>query len=135
MPLAWRGRLEAPVAGEWRIYLPHGYDWWRSSHFTRWAGPVFGGMLLFLTIPTALLFSLRRRRKLDEARARFITELAHDLRTPLTSLRLYAEMLAEGRAPEERRESYVEVMARESARACCRMSLYSSRLLSDFPPR
>ncbi len=116
MTLAWRGRLKEPVAGEWRIYLPIGYDWWRTPHFKRWIGPVLGGVLLFLTIPTALFFSLRRRRKLDEARARFITELAHDLRTPLTSLRLHAEMLAEGRAPEEKRESYVEIMARESSR-------------------
>lgn len=116
MPLAWHGRLDEPIAGEWRIYLPHGYDWWRSPYFEQWAGPVLGGMLLFLTIPTALCFSLRRRRKLDQARARFITELAHDLRTPLTSLRLHAEMLAEGRAPEEKREDYVEIMARESSR-------------------
>jgi signal transduction histidine kinase len=116
MPVAWSGRLDEPVAGEWRICLPAGYDWWRSPYFERTAGPVLGGMLLFLTIPAALFFSLRRRRKLDEARARFITELAHDLRTPLTSLRLHAEMLAEGRAPEDRREQYVEIMARESSR-------------------
>jgi two-component system phosphate regulon sensor histidine kinase PhoR len=60
--------------------------------------------------------SLRRRRRLDETRARFINELAHDLRTPLTSLRLYAEMLAAGKTPEEERPRYVETMARESGR-------------------
>jgi signal transduction histidine kinase len=114
--VAWRGRLELPVAGEWTISLPYGHDWWRTPRFTGLAGPVFAAVLLFLTLPSALFFTLRRRRMLDEARARFITELAHDLRTPLTSLRLYAEMLAEGKAPEERRESYIEVMARESAR-------------------
>jgi signal transduction histidine kinase len=115
-PAVWRGRLEAPIAGEWSFTLPYGHDWWRAPFFRAWAGPVAGLLLAYLVLPTALLLSIRRRRRLDEARARFINELAHDLRTPLTSLRLYSEMLAEGRAQEEDRSRYVDVLARESAR-------------------
>jgi signal transduction histidine kinase len=64
----------------------------------------------------ALAIALRRRRRLDEARARFINELAHDLRTPVTSLRLHAEMLSEGRVPAGEEARYLGVLGRETAR-------------------
>ncbi|MHC4861660.1 MAG: sensor histidine kinase, partial [Planctomycetota bacterium] len=114
--VAWQGRLEEPLAGDWAIVLPHGDRWWMDPRFLRWAGPAGAALAGFLLIPAALLISIRRRRRLDDARARFINELAHDLRTPLTSLRLYAEMLSAGKVGEEDRGRYVDTMARESAR-------------------
>ncbi len=112
----WAGRREAPVAGTYAFVFPRGDRWWEGPAFARWAGPAAGAVLLLLLLPAALFTSLRRRRRLDEARARFITLLAHDLRTPLTSLRLYAEMLSTGRAPEAERAAYLDTIARESAR-------------------
>jgi signal transduction histidine kinase len=112
----WTGEIETPFAGHWRFINQDGIEWWRSARFQRWAGPVGAGLALFLLLPTALLVSIRRRRRLDELRVRFINELAHDLRTPLTSLRLYADMLAGGKSKEEDRGRYVDVIARESAR-------------------
>jgi signal transduction histidine kinase len=114
--VAWRGRLEQPLAGEWSLVLPHGGRWWESATFTRWVLPASLGCLAFLFVPTALAVALRRRRRLDEARARFINELAHDLRTPVTSLRLHAEMLAQGRVPQGEEARYLEVLGRETAR-------------------
>ena len=73
-------------------------------------------VLEWLLIPVALMVSLRRRRRLDEARVRFLNELAHDLRTPLTSLRLHADLLTGGKAPPEKRERYASRMALEAAR-------------------
>jgi signal transduction histidine kinase len=112
----WAGRLSEPLAGDYRFLAREGVDWWRSGRVRRWAGPVGIALLAFLALPSVLLVSMRRRRRLDEARARFINELAHDLRTPLTSLRLYADMLAGGKAKEDDRGRYVDVIARESAR-------------------
>lgn len=112
----WSGSVDAPLAGQWSFRLKRRAGWWNSPFFTRWIGPVSAGALAFLLLPTALLVSIRRRRRLDEARVRFVNELAHDLRTPLTSLRLYADMLAGGKAKPADRERYVEVVARESAR-------------------
>jgi signal transduction histidine kinase len=59
---------------------------------------------------------MRRQRRLDAERARFLNEVAHDLRTPLTSLRLYADMLASDRGDAESRGRYAAVIAREAAR-------------------
>jgi signal transduction histidine kinase len=115
-PALWRGRLEAPLAGEWALESVHGAAWWKDARFRRWAGPLGAGLLLFLSLPAALLVALRRQRRLDEARSRFLTEVAHDLRTPLTSVRLHAEMLASGRAPTGEEARYTGVLARESAR-------------------
>jgi len=108
----WAGRLEEPLAGTWSVAPAHG-AWWRSRRF-----PVywFSAMVGVLWMLAALLVVVRRRRKLDEARARFVTELAHDLRTPLTALRMHAELFASGRAPEGEQVRYAGVMARESAR-------------------
>jgi signal transduction histidine kinase len=114
--VAWRGALEAPLAGEWTLVIPHGDRWWESASFTRWALPAAIGCIAFLFVPAALTISLRRRRRLDEARARFINELAHDLRTPVTSLRLHAEMLSEGRVPKGEEARYLGVLGREAAR-------------------
>jgi signal transduction histidine kinase len=112
----WRGRLDAPLAGEWALVAPHGDRWWESGSFTRWTLPAAVGCLAFLFVPMALAIALRRRRRLDEARARFINELAHDLRTPVTSLRLHAEMLSEGRVPAGEEARYLGVLGRETAR-------------------
>jgi signal transduction histidine kinase len=115
-PALWRGHLDKPLAGDWALLSVHGDAWWEDARFTRWALPLGTGLLAFLSLPAALLVALRRQRRLDEARSRFLTEVAHDLRTPLTSVRLHAEMLASGRTPEGEEERYTGVLARESAR-------------------
>lgn len=112
----WRGCLDAPLAGEWAIVAEGGGDWWRTPAFGRTVLPVLLVCAAFLFVPTALLVSIRRRRRLDEARARFINELAHDLRTPVTSLRLHAEMLAAGRVPLGQESRYLDTVGREAAR-------------------
>lgn len=114
--LAWTGRLDAPLAGTWSIELPHGDRWWEAAPFRRWALPAAVACLAFLLVPTALAIALVRRRRLDAARSRFVNELAHDLRTPLTSLRLHAEMLAEGRVRAQDEERYLGVLSQETAR-------------------
>lgn len=114
--ILWSGVLDAPVAGTWALLLPHGDAWWKSSLFRRWFPVAAALVLVLLMAPIALLISIRRRAKLDEARARFLNEIAHDLRTPLTSLRLYAEMLSGDDVERPARERYAGVIARESAR-------------------
>lgn len=114
--VAWSGHLDAPLAGRWSFVLAHGDRWWESAAFKLWALPAIVLSLAFLLVPTALFVALRKRRRLDEARARFVNELAHDLRTPVTSLRLHAEMLSEGRVPAGQDSRYLAVLGRETAR-------------------
>jgi len=112
----WRGRLERPLAATWVLEAVHGGRWWRDARFRRWIAPAGLAGFAFLLIPLLLAIALRRRRALDEARLRFLTEIAHDLRTPLTAVRLHADMLTTGRAPEQKRAGYLETVARESVR-------------------
>lgn len=52
-----------------------------------------------------------------KARADFLTSVTHELKTPLASIRLLAEMLDEGRVKgEEKRNEYYRLLAGESAR-------------------
>lgn len=114
--IVWSERLPAPVAGSYAFQAKHGLAWWQAPRVRRWAGPFLALLLASLLIPVALLLTLRRRRRLDEARIRFLNELAHDLRTPLTSLRLNADLLTGGKAKPERKDHYAARMAVEASR-------------------
>ena len=53
----------------------------------------------------------------------FVAAVSHELKTPLTSIRMYGEMLKEGWADEEKRQTYYEYIHNESERL--------SRLISN----
>jgi len=54
---------------------------------------------------------------LSERRTRFVSSVTHELKTPLTNIRLYIEMLEQGVARDTAREQdYLRVVASESAR-------------------
>ncbi len=76
--------------------------------------------LLAGALVTALLLALRTLRReaaLTRARADFLTSITHELKTPLAGIRLFAEMLLEGRvASEEKRHEYHRLLAGESER-------------------
>ncbi len=114
--VAWAGHLDQPLAGSWAALLPSGDAWWKGTQVRRWFALGAALILVLLAAPVMLFVSLRRRARLDEARARFLNEIAHDLRTPLTSLRLYAEMLTGTDVAPDARERYADVIAREAAR-------------------
>jgi signal transduction histidine kinase len=52
-----------------------------------------------------------------ERRSNFVAAVSHELKTPLTAIRMYAEMLRDGYVlSEEKRAEYYETMAAESER-------------------
>ena len=55
-----------------------------------------------------------RLRALDARRARFVSEASHELRSPVTNLRLYIDMLQSG--DPEKRAQYLEVIEDQSDR-------------------
>lgn len=75
---------------------------------------------LVLAISGSVLFLLRySSNRLLEARQRvnFVTTVTHELKTPLTSIRMYSEMLAEGAdADPRKRQKYLDRIVGECAR-------------------
>ena len=70
---------------------------------------VFGGYLL--------LRDVNRDVRMTEVRAQFVASVSHELKTPLTSIRMFAETLSLGRARDERSKSeYLETIVNESER-------------------
>ena len=49
-----------------------------------------------------------RERELAQANQRMVTEMSHDLRTPLTAILLYVELLRRNGADPEKREEYLD---------------------------
>jgi signal transduction histidine kinase len=77
---------------------------------------IFGAWLLWR--------SLRREVELSETRAQFVASVSHELKTPLTAIRMYAETLQMGRPiDEDVRAEYLETIVNESERL--------SRLVDD----
>ncbi len=86
--------------------------------------PLAAGVLvvLFLVSVSAagaliLVLDARRERRESEKKTSFVSNVSHELKTPLTSIRLCAEMLSEGRAKDDAaKERYLGVITKESER-------------------
>ena len=69
----------------------------------------FGGYLL--------LRDVNRDVRIAEVRSQFVASVSHELKTPLTAIRMFAETLAMGRSRDERtRSEYLETIVNESER-------------------
>jgi signal transduction histidine kinase len=70
---------------------------------------VFGGYLL--------LRDVNRDVRMTEVRSQFVASVSHELKTPLTAIRMFAETLAMGRSRDEQtRSEYLETIVNESER-------------------
>lgn len=73
------------------------------------AAILFGGMLLYR--------DAERNRREAERKTTFVANVSHELKTPLTSIRMYAELLKEGRVKSiEKQKNYMQVIVDESRR-------------------
>jgi signal transduction histidine kinase len=60
---------------------------------------------------------VRRQMRLAQQKTDFVSNVSHELKTPLTSIRMFADLLAEGRVDEpERQATYLKIISAESAR-------------------
>ena len=59
---------------------------------------------------------LRRELQLARQKTDFVSNVSHELKTPLTSIRMFSELLSEGRveSPEKQKE-YSQIIAAESS--------------------
>jgi signal transduction histidine kinase len=76
--------------------------------------PAWIGIVLAAIASAVLLAGILA---LSERRAAFVSAVTHEMRTPLTTFRMYAEMLAEGMVPDEaQRREYLETLRGEADR-------------------
>ncbi|MCH2109576.1 MAG: HAMP domain-containing histidine kinase [Polyangiaceae bacterium] len=63
-----------------------------------------------------IVVAVIRERKLAMLKSEFVANVSHELKTPLSLVRMFSEMLLSGRAPEAKRDKYLEIIVGESER-------------------
>lgn len=112
--LLFRGRLSSPLDRLELIFsvtsLPSG----PAGGLVIWVALILG---LVLSGGLILLYRLGVKQiELNHQQRDFVSAVSHELKTPLTSIRMYSEMLREGWPDEARRRSYYEFIHDESER-------------------
>lgn len=77
------------------------------------------GTFLAAILAGGAMLVLEAHRSQRDARRKtgFVSNVSHELKTPLTSIRMYAELLGEGRVrDEEKRHRYLDIIITESQR-------------------
>jgi signal transduction histidine kinase len=88
----------------------------RVLHFT------IGLIILVLIVAiiaggTLIGADVGRQMRLAQQKTDFVSNVSHELKTPLTSIRMFADMLAEGRVEEPGKQAtYLRIISAESAR-------------------
>jgi two-component system phosphate regulon sensor histidine kinase PhoR len=82
---------------------------------------VFGVLILSLALTfiagiTATVVYVRRGTSLAKLQAEFVQKVSHDLRTPLTSIKMFVETLQGGRLDKDKVDECLEVLSRETDR-------------------
>jgi two-component system phosphate regulon sensor histidine kinase PhoR len=83
---------------------------------------VFGGLIVALVVTTvagsaATMAVLAREAKISKLQTDFVNKVSHDLRTPLTSIRMFVETLQLGRIQDPaRQQEALEIISEETAR-------------------
>ena len=112
--LLYRNRLSAPLDGLELIFsitrLPPG----PGARVLGWVTLVLAIVFVggFVTLYRLGLSQINLARQQQD----FVSAVSHELKTPLTSIRMYGEMLKEGWADEEKRQSYYEFIHDEAER-------------------
>jgi len=112
--LLYRSRLTAPLNSLELIFsinrLPPGAGAGVLAWVTLVLAVVFvGGFVVLYRLGLSQINLARQQQD-------FVSAVSHELKTPLTSIRMYGEMLKEGWADEEKRQSYYEFIHDESER-------------------
>jgi signal transduction histidine kinase len=112
--LLYRRRLSAPLSSLELIFsinrLPPGAGASVLAWVTLIIAVVFvGGFLVLYRLGLSQINLARQQQD-------FVSAVSHELKTPLTSIRMYGEMLKEGWADEKKRQDYYEFIHDESER-------------------
>ncbi len=112
--LLYRGRLSSPLDRLELLFsvtrMPSG----SAGRLVVWVALALG---LVLTAGVLLMYRLGAKQlELNQQQRDFVSAVSHELKTPLTSIRMYSEMLREGWADDARRGDYYSFIHDESER-------------------
>lgn len=63
-----------------------------------------------------IIVAAARERRLAMLKSEFVANVSHELKTPLSLVRMFSEMLLSGRAAKEKQQQYLEIIVSESER-------------------
>jgi signal transduction histidine kinase len=112
--LLYRSRLSAPLDSLELIFSIRNLPAGPGASVLGWVTFVLAVVFVggFITLYRLGLSQIQLARQQQD----FVSAVSHELKTPLTSIRMYGEMLKEGWADEEKRQSYYEFIHDESER-------------------
>ena len=122
---AWKRPFVATEIGEtlphWEVavYLLNPAKLTQSAHTLKLTlGLLIGVLLLAIGVGSWLIVAdLNRQLTLARQKTDFVSNVSHELKTPLTSIRMFSELLAEGRVTDKAKQrSYLGIITAETAR-------------------
>jgi len=122
---AWKRPFVATEIGEtlphWEVavYLLNPAKLMKSARTLKLTlGLLIGILVLAIGIGSWLIVSdLKRQLTLARQKTDFVSNVSHELKTPLTSIRMFSELLAEGRVTDPAKQSsYLAIISAETAR-------------------
>lgn len=124
-PASWKRPFVATEIGEalphWEmaVYLLDPKKLGQSAHTLTLTISLLVAMLVLAIGAGGWLIVADLRRQLTLARQKtdFVSNVSHELKTPLTSIRMFSELLAEGRVTDAAKQrNYLQVITAEAAR-------------------
>ena len=121
----WKRPFVATEIGEtlphWEaaVYLLDPLALTRSAHTVKWTvGLLISVLVLAIGVGSWLIVAdLERQLNLARQKTDFVSNVSHELKTPLTSIRMFSELLAEGRLSDPAKQrAYLAIITAESAR-------------------
>ncbi|MBN1674838.1 MAG: HAMP domain-containing histidine kinase [Kiritimatiellae bacterium] len=108
----------------WQVALPVRVGWTGARRGGPWLNPanlvgagLAFGILLAVAGYAAVLVAVRRELRLARLRSDFVSNVSHELQTPLSLVKMYGEMLDLGyAADEEERRRYYGIINKEATR-------------------
>ena len=110
----YQSRLSAPFGALELIYMVVKIPIGSSAHYFAWLTLILTAILCG---GCYVIYRYGRLQlSLNQQQQDFVSAVSHELKTPLTSIRMYSEMLKAGWADEEKKRGYYEYIHDESER-------------------